>query len=58
VVENPIDAEEVGMDKSERPETTAEHQPKHRADVPVDGEEATGIDLAEFGEDPDTELAG
>jgi len=31
------------------------HHPKHRRDdVPVDG----GIDLKEFGENPDTEVAG
>ena len=34
---------------------TDDQRPKHRRDdVPIDGE----FDLAEFGENPDTELAG
>lgn len=41
---------------SDTTRTTDEtHHPKHRKDdVPVDGD----LDLSEFGENPDTELAG
>lgn len=34
-------------------EQQAQH-PKHRRDAPVDGD----LDLSEFGENPDTEVAG
>lgn len=41
-------ASEPAMDAEQR-------RPKHRRDdVPVDG----GVDLSEFGENPDTEVAG
>lgn len=44
----PVVAEPVAMDAEQR-------RPKHRRDdVPVDG----GVDLSEFGENPDTEVAG
>ena len=44
----PVASEPVALDPDHR-------RPKHRRDdVPVDG----GIDLSEFGENPDSEVAG
>lgn len=57
---NPIDDEEVAMDRTTEPFEGEHNHPKHRADQQVDAEGDTGadVDLEEFGENPDTELAG